>query len=75
MKIGDLMKIFKRLIQWIWSFFDVIMLIFGLITLNLTLFTQVSILAGGISLALSFLVLGIASEFIEEFINKKKGGD
>ena len=69
------MKIFKRLIQWIWSVFDVIMLVFSLITLNLTLFTQVSILAGGISLALSFLVLGIASEFIEEFINKKKGGD
>lgn len=75
MMIGDSMKIFKRLIQWIWSVFDVIMLVFGLITLNLTLFTQVSILAGGISLALSFLVLGIASEFIEEFINKKKGGD
>ena len=75
MMIGDSMKIFKRLIQWIWSVFDVIMLVFSLITLNLTLFTQVSILAGGISLALSFLVLGIASEFIEEFINKKKGGD
>ena len=74
MKIGDLMKIFKQFIHWIWSYFDVIMLVLGLITLNITLFTQISILAGGICLSISLIIMGIVSEFIEGYI-KKKGGD
>lgn len=51
------------------------MFIAAVLTINIVLFTQVSLLAGGISLAISFVTVGLASEIIEEHIESKKGGD
>ena len=51
------------------------MFIAAVLTINIVLFTQVSLLAGGISLAISFVAVGLASEIIEEHIESKKGGD
>lgn len=73
--IGDLMKIFKKILTRFWYFFDILMFIAAVLTINIVLFTQVSLLAGGISLAISFVTVGLASEIIEEHIESKKGGD
>ena len=73
--IGDLMKIFKKILTRFWYFFDILMFISAVLTINIVLFTQVSLLAGGISLAISFVAVGLASEIIEEHIESKKGGD
>ena len=73
--IGDLMKIFKNILTRFWYFFDILMFIAAVLTINIVLFTQVSLLAGGISLAISFVAVGLASEIIEEHIESKKGGD
>ncbi|NYZ59988.1 DUF1056 family protein [Lactococcus lactis] len=75
MMIGDLMKIFKKILTRFWYFFDILMFIAAVLTINIVLFTQVSLLAGGISLAISFVAVGLASEIIEEHIESKKGGD
>ena len=69
------MKIFKKILTRFWYFFDIMMFIAAVLTINIVLFTQVSLLAGGISLAISFVAVGLASEIIEEHIESKKGGN
>lgn len=69
MKIGDMMKIFKNLFSLIWKIFDVLMYIAFSVTITITMFHW-NIIAGGISLAVVFLLAGIASEYVDN-----KGGD
>ena len=69
MMIGDSMKIFKNLFSLIWKYFDAIMLIAFSVSITVTMFHWNAI-AGGVSLSVCFLLIGIASEFTD-----KKGGD
>lgn len=69
MKNGDMMKIFKNLFSLIWKIFDVLMYIVFSVTITITMFYW-NAMAGGISLAIVFLLAGIASEYVD-----KKGGD
>lgn len=69
MKIGDMMKIFKNIFSLIWKIFDVLMYIAFSVTITITMFYW-NTMAGGISLAIVFILAGIASEYVD-----KKGGD
>ncbi|MCT1186447.1 DUF1056 family protein [Lactococcus lactis] len=63
------MKIFKNLFSLIWKIFDVLMFIAFAVTITVTMFMW-NITAGGVALAVVFVLAGLVSESIE-----KKGGD